>query len=166
MVLSIHLIDEQTATMTELSILPASSNDVDAICHLLSELFSQEADFTADPEKQANAVKMILASPEQGQILVLKINNQLVGMVSLLYLISTAMGGKVAMLEDMIIAREQRSRGLGKQLLLAAVEFARKQGCLRITLLTDAVNTAAQQFYQQQGFIHSAMVPMRQQLED
>lgn len=152
--------------MTELSILPASKNDVDAICHLLAELFVQEADFAANADKQANAVNAILASPEQGQILVLKIDKQLVGMVSLLYLISTAMGGKVAMLEDMIIAPEQRSQGLGQQLLNAAISFAREQGCLRITLLTDADNQRAHQFYQRQGFVHSAMVPMRHVFED
>jgi GNAT superfamily N-acetyltransferase len=152
--------------MTELSILPASKNDVDAICHLLAELFVQEADFAVNADKQANAVNAILASPEQGQILVLKMDNQLVGMVSLLYLISTAMGGKVAMLEDMIIAPEQRSQGLGQQLLNAAITFAREQGCLRITLLTDADNQRAQQFYQRQGFVRSAMVPMRHVFED
>jgi GNAT superfamily N-acetyltransferase len=152
--------------MTDLSIVPACNSDVDAICHLLSELFTQEADFSADRDKQANAVKAILATPEQGQILLLKIDNQVTGMVSLLYLISTAMGGKVAMLEDMIIAAPFRSQGLGQQLLSAAIDFARAQGCLRITLLTDADNKPAQQFYQQQGFVHSAMVPMRRVFQD
>lgn len=152
--------------MTDLSIVPACNREVDAICHLLSELFTQEADFTADKDKQMSAVKAILATPEQGQILLLKIDNQVAGMVSLLYLISTAMGGKVAMLEDMIIATSYRSRGLGQQLLSAAIDFARQQGCLRITLLTDADNERAQRFYQRQGFVRSAMVPMRQKLED
>lgn len=152
--------------MTELSIVAASNNDVDAICHLLAELFTQEADFAVDRDKQTSAVTAILASPEQGQILLLKVDDQVIGMVSLLYLVSTAMGGKVAMLEDMIIAPEHRSHGLGQQLLTAAIDFARQQGCLRITLLTDADNEPAQQFYQRQGFVHSSMVPMRRMLED
>lgn len=151
--------------MTDLSIVPACNSDVDAICQLLSELFTQEADFAANKDKQTNAVKAILAAPEHGQILLLKIDHHVVGMVSLLYLISTAMGGKVAMLEDMIIAASFRSQGLGKQLLTAAIDFAREQGCLRITLLTDADNQRAQQFYQKQGFVHSAMLPMRKKLE-
>lgn len=152
--------------MTDLSIVPASNSDVDAICHLLSELFTQEADFSANSVKQKSAVKAILAAPEHGQILLLKLDNQVAGMVSLLYLISTAMGGKVAMLEDMIIAASFRSQGLGQQLLRGAIDFAREQGCLRITLLTDADNEGAQRFYQRQGFVRSAMVPLRQVLED
>lgn len=152
--------------MTNLSIVPACNDDSDAICHLLAELFAQEADFSADHDKQASAVKTLLAAPEQGQILLLKIDNQIAGMVSLLYLISTAMGGKVAMLEDLIIASNYRSQGLGKQLLTAAIDHARRQGCLRITLLTDADNKSAQQFYLKQGFALSAMVPMRRVFED
>lgn len=166
MVLSNEPINELTLPMSDLSIVPASERDVDAICHLLHELFTQEADFSTNQDKQACAVRAILASPEHGQILLLKVDDQIAGMVSLLYLISTAMGGKVAMLEDMIIAASYRSRGLGKQLLSAAIDFARQQGCLRITLLTDADNERAQQFYQQQGFVHSAMLPMRRVFEN
>lgn len=152
--------------MTALSIEPAGENDVDAICQLLTALFTQEADFSVDSAKQARAVRAILSQPEQGQILVLKKDNVVAGMVSLLYLISTAMGGKVAMLEDMIIAEDYRSHGFGQRLLQAAIDFARQQGCLRITLLTDADNRRAQQFYQQQGFVRSAMIPMRRVIED
>jgi GNAT superfamily N-acetyltransferase len=152
--------------MTELSILPASETDMDAICLLLNQLFSQEADFAADKTKQMRAVTEILSQPDSGQILILRKDGQVAGMVSLLYLISTAMGGKVALLEDMIIAEGYRGRGLGQELLNAAIDFARQQGCLRITLLTDADNDRAQQFYQKHGFSHSAMVPMRRIFED
>lgn len=151
--------------MTDLSIVTANNSDVDEICQLLAALFAQESDFTVNYEKQATAVKAILDSPERGQIVLIKVNNHLAGMVSLLYLISTAMGGKVAMLEDMIIADGFRSQGLGKQLLSAAIDLARQQGCLRITLLTDADNERAQQFYEKHGFGHSAMLPMRLVIE-
>ncbi|MTI62697.1 MAG: GNAT family N-acetyltransferase [Methylophaga sp.] len=149
-----------------MSILPASETDMDAICLLLNQLFSQEADFAADKTKQMRAVTEILSQPDSGQILILRKDGQVAGMVSLLYLISTAMGGKVALLEDMIIAEGYRGRGLGQELLTAAIDFARQQGCLRITLLTDADNDRAQQFYQKHGFSHSAMVPMRRIFED
>lgn len=152
--------------MTPVSIDTATDEDIDAICVLLFELFSQEADFRPDQGKQRRAISEILSHPELGRILVLKLGNQVAGMVSLLYLPSTAMGGKVAMLEDMIIAREYRHQGYGRQLLAAAVDFARQQGCLRVTLLTDNDNRQAQQFYRQQGFELSAMVPMRKVLED
>jgi len=74
---------------------------------------------------------------------------------------STALGGRVALLEDMVVRPDARGRGAGSLLLRAAVEFARAAGCLRITLLTDADNAAAQRFYARHGFGQSAMIPMR-----
>ena len=84
-----------------------------------------------------------------------------VGMVSLLFMSSTALGGRAAVLEDMVVRPNARGRGAGSRLLHAAVEFAQLAGCRRITLLTDADNVAAQQFYSRHGFKRSAMIPMR-----
>jgi GNAT superfamily N-acetyltransferase len=82
-------------------------------------------------------------------------------MVSLLYSISTALGGKVAILEDMVIAEGFRRSGYGKQLLQEAITFAKLRNCLRITLLTDFDNETAIRFYQQTGFNLSKMTPLR-----
>jgi ribosomal protein S18 acetylase RimI-like enzyme len=79
----------------------------------------------------------------------------------LLYSISTALGGKVAILEDMIIHKDHRQQGLGKELLGEAISFSKKRNCLRLTLLTDFNNDPAIQFYQQFGFRKSDMIPMR-----
>ena len=86
--------------MPRVCIAPAGEADINQICLLLIALFSQEANFDPAPEKQAMAVRDILRHPEKGHILLLKLDDQVAGMVSLLYLPSTAMGGKVALLED------------------------------------------------------------------
>jgi ribosomal protein S18 acetylase RimI-like enzyme len=82
-------------------------------------------------------------------------------MVSLLYSISTALGGKVAILEDMIIHKDYRQKGLGKELLGEAIRFSKERNCLRLTLLTDFNNDAAINFYRHLGFRKSDMIPMR-----
>ncbi|UJS24562.1 GNAT family N-acetyltransferase [Thiothrix winogradskyi] len=46
-------------------------------------------------------------------------------------------------------------------LLHPVIALAKANGCLRIILLTDAVNDAAQRFYQRQGFVVSPMLPLR-----
>jgi ribosomal protein S18 acetylase RimI-like enzyme len=85
-------------------------------------------------------------------------------MVNLLYTVSTALGARVALLEDMVVAPQARGRGLGSALLTHAIAHARSQGCRRITLLTDGVNDSAQRFYARHGFTGSGMVPMRMSL--
>lgn len=139
----------------------ATPVDIDDLAQLLHTLFSQDIEFTPDLEKQKAGLQQIIENPTIGEILVLKTDTKTIGMVSLLYSISTALGGKVAILEDMIIAKGSRRSGYGKQLLQEAIRFAKQRECLRITLLTDFDNKTAIRFYQRSGFNLSKMIPLR-----
>lgn len=139
----------------------ATAEDISALSALLSVLFSQEAEFTPDQEAQARGLARIIDSPDTGVVLVAKSDGVVVGMVNLLFTISTALGERVALLEDMVIASKLRGAGVGSQLLEQAISVARAEGCKRITLLTDKTNESAQRFYAKQGFELSSMVPMR-----
>lgn len=143
----------------------ATVSDTPALSALLSILFTQEAEFQPDTVAQQRGLNAILSDPAVGEILVARQNGQIVGMVNVLYSISTALGARVALLEDMVIAPAMRGSGLGSQLLVAAIKHAKQRGCLRITLLTDADNYAAQAFYQKQGFEKSSMIPLRCNLQ-
>jgi GNAT superfamily N-acetyltransferase len=139
----------------------ARTTDLDAMVELLGSLFKQEADFVPSPAKQRRALELILAQPSAGRLFVLTLGDDVLGMVSLLFTISTAEGGKAAWLEDLVVRPEQRGRGLGTRLLRAAVDWARKEGIARITLLTDADNLGARGLYLRHGFVASAMQPLR-----
>lgn len=147
-------------------ICPAAVEDIDALAQLLDSLFSQDLEFQPDHAKQTNGLRAILENPAHGEILVLKIDGAVIGMVSLLYSISTALGGKVAIFEDMIIDKDFRNSRNGTMLLTAAIAFAKKRHCLRITLLTDFNNDGAIHFYEKAGFETSKMIPMRLLLEE
>jgi GNAT superfamily N-acetyltransferase len=139
----------------------ACMNDLPELIQLLNDLFTHDIEFVPDLKKQKMGLEAIINKPEMGEILVLKGDGKILGMVSLLYSISTALGGKVAILEDMIIHHAYRGKGLGKELLGEAIRFSKEQNCLRLTLLTDFNNDRAINFYQQFGFIKSEMIPMR-----
>lgn len=139
----------------------ATSNDVPALSKLLATLFAQEAEFLPNPEANQRGLARIINTPDIGAILVARRDNQIIGMVNLLFTISTALGEPVALLEDMVVFPDERSHGVGSQLLTEAIAYARKRGCLRITLLTDHDNLIAQRFYAKQGFTLSTMVPLR-----
>jgi GNAT superfamily N-acetyltransferase len=139
----------------------ACINDLPELIELLNDLFTQDIEFLPDSIKQKTGLEVIIKNPDIGEILIIKGDNKILGMVSLLYSISTALGGKVAMLEDMIIHKDFRGKGLGKELLGEAIRFSKERNCLRLTLLTDFNNDIAIQFYQKSGFKKSDMVPMR-----
>ncbi|WP_020677840.1 GNAT family N-acetyltransferase [Geopsychrobacter electrodiphilus] len=142
----------------------ARTADIPALCTLLASLFSQEAEFSPDSRAQQAGLKLIIENPEIGTILVARHGGQLVGMLNLLFTVSTALGGRVALLEDMVIAAAHRGTGIGTLLMGKALDFARQNSCQRITLLTDADNASAQRFYQRQGFNLSPMIAFRRHL--
>ncbi|ADG67297.1 GCN5-related N-acetyltransferase [Planctopirus limnophila DSM 3776] len=139
----------------------ATTDDIPALSELLSILFTQEAEFVANPSAQSAGLKAIIENPSVGRILKFEIEGEIIGMVNLLYTVSTALGARVAILEDMVVNPSQRSHGLGGLLLDAAIQQASQDGCRRMTLLTDCDNTKAMRFYERRGFIRSPMVPMR-----
>ena len=151
--------------MTEVRFEAAKSADLPRLVELLGMLFESEAEFAANPEKQRAGLQAILADPMKGTIFVARDGRQVVAMASLLYTVSTAEGGKAALFEDLVVAPEHRKRGIGQALLKHVVAEARKEGVLRITLLTDMQNERAQAMYRRAGFVGSPMKPMRLKLK-
>lgn len=146
--------------MSNLRIEPATLDDLSELTELLMGLFAEEADFTPNREKQLRGLRLILEQPSRGRIFVLRNHTKIIGMINLLITISTAEGGFVLLLEDLVIRKEHRGQGYGSQLLQHAIEFARQKNFLRITLLTDQPSES-RKFYLKHGFVESGMVPMR-----
>jgi GNAT superfamily N-acetyltransferase len=144
-----------------MTIREATLEDNAAICRLLSLLFEQEAEFKPDFATQSKGVGEILADPEKGRFFVIEDAGKIIGCVSLLFLVSTALGGKAALLEDLVLEKSARGLGWGRQLLDYAIRYAMRNGCKRITVLTDKGNKTAQALYQKMGFNYSEMIPMR-----
>ena len=143
----------------------ATSKDVPALVELLGILFSQEREFAADPVRQRRGLERILANPSIGVMFVATdrsdVTSPVIGMANLLYSESTFLGGPVAYLEDVVVHPSSRGKGVGTMLLEHVKTFARRNGLLRITLLTDFNNTNAIRRYASAGFTRSTMVPMR-----
>ena len=139
----------------------ATYSDIPELVELLGSLFEQEAEFEPNSEAQRKALSKIILDPKIGVILVARNDEKIVGMINLLFTESTALGTKVAILEDMVVLHTCRGAGVGSQLIDYAIREAKKEGCKRITLLTDIENTKAQLFYQKKGFVKSKMMPYR-----
>lgn len=149
-----------------LRIEPATLEDLPALVDLLFDLFSQERDFTPDRDKQHRGLKLILEQPNRGRIFVLRNEARIIGMINLLITISTAEGGFVLLLEDLVIHQDHRGQGYGSQLLAFAHRYAQDKGFLRITLLTDKPNIRALNFYRRHGYVESDMLPLRKYFRD
>src|SRR6202008_5157961 len=85
---------------------PATEAGLDELSEMLGGLFSQEGDFRPDKDKQLRGLRLIFEQPSRGRVFVLRRDGAIVGMINLLFTISTAEGGFVMLLEDLGIPKE------------------------------------------------------------
>jgi len=142
----------------------ATAADLAAMAGLLGELFALEADFAPDRAKQLAALRWILDHPAHGRLFVLRDESRVVGMANALISISTAEGGPVLILEDVVLAGSHRGGGHGRRLVEHVLAWAAAEGMSRVTLLADKDNAAALTFYERLGFEKSAMAVRRLKL--
>ena len=76
-----------------------------------------------------------------------------------------ALRGPAGVLHDVIVDPEHRSRGVGRLLLDAALEFLRSRGAPRVVLSTAERNGAAQWLFAGAGF-RRTMIEMTRELDD
>lgn len=140
---------------------PATIEDLPELSQLVEELMLLQDDFIPDPVAHERGLSLILEQPNRGRIFVLRNEDRIFGMVNLLFTISTAMGGMVVLLEDFVIHPSHRGQGYGSMLLDYVADFAKKKNFKRITLLADKMGAESQNFFKNEGFEYSNMIPMR-----
>lgn len=143
----------------------ATLEDLPELTELILELFAMSSgDFQADRETQERGLRLILEQPSRGRIAVVRDKDRIFGMVNMQFTISTARGGFVIMMEDVVIHPHHRGQGYGTMLLDHVIVYAKQKDFLRITLLTDRISAESQEFFRKQGFEYSNMIPMRRQI--
>jgi ribosomal protein S18 acetylase RimI-like enzyme len=151
--------------MEQVSIEPATLEDLPQLTELLVDLFTLEGDFKPDRAKHMRGLRLVLEQPSRGRIFVVRHEGRIAAMINLLFTISTAEGGFVLLLEDVVVHRDYRHQGYGDRLLDYCIQFAREKNFVRITLLTDRANEEAQKFFKSHGFLDSKMIPLRMYLQ-
>lgn len=140
---------------------PATIEDLPALTELVMELFSRSGDFQPDQSAQERGLQLILEQPNRGRIFVVRNNDKIFGMINILFTISTARGGFVILMEDVVIHPDHRGQGYGAMLVDHVADFAKQKNFKRITLLTDKMSAESQEFFKKHGFEYSHMLPMR-----
>ncbi|MCE5284847.1 MAG: GNAT family N-acetyltransferase, partial [Pelosinus sp.] len=103
--------------LTNLVLRKAERKDIEAMVGLISLVFALEEDFVIDDAKQRQGLEMLFLHPAGRYLLVAEYQGVIIGMCSAQLLISTAEGGWKALVEDVVVRKEYRGKGIGKSML-------------------------------------------------
>ena len=141
----------------------AQHSDISGMIRLLRILFSIETDFAFDEGTQQRGLELMLGDCTNRCVMVaeLELNQQIVGMCTAQILVSTAEGGVVALIEDLVVEDACRGKGIGRELLSVIERWALARGARRLQLLADQNNTPALEFYKKMGWKGTQMIGLR-----
>jgi len=142
----------------------AKKQDLNEIADLLAVLFLIESDFVIDRDKQIRGISLLLENNSKGIVFVSEYHGRVIAMCSLQYLISTAEGGLVGLIEDMVVETKYSRQGVGSRLIEFVIEYARNMGLSRIQLLADKLNKPALNFYKKFKFANTNLQVLRKML--
>jgi ribosomal protein S18 acetylase RimI-like enzyme len=140
---------------------PATMSDLDSMVILLGQLFSIEEDFTADVLKQKKGLELLLQNQNYSKVLVAESDGQVVGMLTAQICISTAEGAKAGTLEDMIIDKNYRRKGIGRMLIQKMEDWAFQNNIKRLQLLCDKNNIPALEYYKNLNWLTTKLICLR-----
>ncbi|MGP4051125.1 GNAT family N-acetyltransferase [Streptomyces sp. 2A115] len=91
--------------------------------------------------------------------LVAEVGGRVIGYVRLGFPTPLASNAHVRQIQGLAVADEARGNGVGRALIRAVIERARRQGALRITLRVLGHNTPARKLYESEGFVVEGIQP-------
>ena len=107
------------------------------------------------PESYVRAFEEIGADTNN-ELIVAEIDGAVVGTLQLTFTLSIShQGGKRCTVESVRVDEKCRAQGIGREMMLWAIERARERGCISMQLTTHKDRTAAHRFYESLGFLKS-----------
>ncbi len=142
----------------------ATPKDILQLLPLLQQLFAIESDFEFDEAKHFKALTLIIADVMCDVAVACDPEGEIVGMATMQPSISTAEGGFVGVIEDVVVDIAHRGKGLGRQLVNYLIEQAARKDFFAVKLLADKTNTPALHFYKSLGFSQTQLMMLRKRI--
>jgi ribosomal protein S18 acetylase RimI-like enzyme len=106
-----------------------------------------------DPELARRFITERLVNGESSVFLAEDKDAAAMGFVQLYPTFSSVSAARVFVLNDLFVAPAARRRNVARSLMHAAVEYARAQGAIRLSLSTAITNGTAQGLYESEGWV-------------
>ena len=146
-------------SISSITIRPARRDDVGIIVGMLADdPLGRARERLEDPLPPSyfRAFEALERDPNIRLVVAQQAGGAVVGCLQLCILPGlSSQGASRGLIEDVRVASDRRSRGIGEQLVQWAVADARSKGCKLVELLTHHTRVDAQRFYERLGFQRS-----------
>lgn len=122
--------------------------DLDRVFELLNDLYENKLKF--DKFQEIYRLKLI---DKNSYYIVAIEDNKIVGILTSELQVKLHRAKKQSFIEDLIVDKNYRCKGIGKALLQNAVDYAKNNDCEVIELTSYINNEKAHKFYEKNGFI-------------
>ena len=141
-----------------ISILEAIEADLPAMETLLVELINTlENSEGFDPQRLRQNCRLLINRADS-HLLVAKINAIVVGLINFSLHQTATAPGMSGLIDELIVSKDYRGQGIGKQLISVAINRCRQLGCCELEVCTGKANTKAREFYKHCGFEEDAVL--------
>jgi len=141
--------------MNEIIFRQAKRKDLPEIVRMLADDFlgaRRERYENSLPESYVKAFEEIEAD-KNNELIVAEKGGEIVGTLQITFTPSISFqGGKRATVESVRVDEKYRGQGIGKELMLWAIERAKEENCVAIQLTTNAERADTHRFYENLGF--------------
>ena len=134
-----------------LQICEATYADIPFLVKLLKQLFEIEKDFIFNTQKHEEGLKLLIENSES-IVAIAKFEDEIIAMLTMQTIISTAIGTKAGLLEDFVVSDDYKSMGVGTHLLEYIKQKAVQNNIHRLQLVCDNNNDNAKEFYTKKDF--------------
>lgn len=122
--------------------------DLEEIFDVLNQLYTGKLKY----EKFNEIYKLKLNDPYSYYIVAIE-NNKIVGVLTAELQVKLHRENMQCFVEDLVVDKEYRNRGIGKALLQNAIDYAKSKNCNVVELTTYLNNEKAIKFYEANDFI-------------
>jgi GNAT superfamily N-acetyltransferase len=133
----------------------ARRSEVPAIVAMLADdMLGSSREVTGEPlpESYYKAFDALARDPNN-RLLIAELEGEIVGTLQITFIHGLSrQGAKRALLEAVRVAAPYRGRGIGEEIVRAAIEIARQENCAMVQLTTDKSRKDAHRFYERLGF--------------
>ena len=131
----------------------ANESELPIIVELMKELIDSMDDVEDFDIDIVSENCRSLLGDVNSSIMIAEIDGLVVGVIKFSTRKTFLHSGLSGLIDELVVAKNYRGKGIGKQLICAVTEKCKQLGCCEVEVSTEFTNTNAMKFYKSCGFV-------------